>query len=310
MYLIVNAIGPPGVKPAEGDPAQGDADGVDLVRVPEGTPIRLIRDDMANLGFSDVLLDYDDIKVKPRDSDYVNQHMSGPGETTVISEVLFDFMGKPAPFFGYEDVIMDCACDLIDFEGELDVLMENIEVSSEVALSDATSYAVFTSEPVPMDVDSYDDQVRKSLVVSLRNLGLDIPAELGDPTRPVKKVNRKATRTRASGLHNYSRPTHVLDEFGSKSSRTGPVRQVIKNVRHSACDKRVPPAIPRVPAPPVVAMEDIVMSMASPTLQPSPFAIAHQLEYNRRLSTTPGIGSNNYYDNLAPSSHARDYFNT
>ncbi|KIM39138.1 hypothetical protein M413DRAFT_236542 [Hebeloma cylindrosporum] len=219
MFLIVNAIGSPGIKPAEDGPARGDGDGVDLVQVPEGTPIRLIRDDMANLGFSDALLDYNGIKVKPRDSDYVNHHISGPGETTVISEVLFDFMGKPAPFFGYEDVIMDCACDLIDFEGELDVLMEDIEASPGVAPSYATSFAELKSESIPMDVDSYDDQVRRSIVVSLLNLGLDVPPELNGPTRPAKKVNRKATRTRAGGLHNYARPADVLGECGSKCPR-------------------------------------------------------------------------------------------
>jgi hypothetical protein len=55
------------------------------------------------------------------------------------------------------------------------------------------------------------------LAVSFRNLGLDLPVELGSPTRPVKRVIRHATRARAGGLQKYSRPDVVQGEISSKS---------------------------------------------------------------------------------------------
>ena len=197
--------------------------------------------------------------------------MKGPVEVTAIAEVLFDFMGQGIPI-DTEDTIMGSVCDLIDFDGDVDMPMEDIEVSPEVAPSDASPQVSFTrrrtfedafspsddcfvsskklkAEPVPMEVDrqplflpsylnpqytltdiygschnyedafSPDDQVRRDLVVSLRNFGLDVPVELAGPTRPVKKVIRKATRVRAGGLHKYSRPAVVQGEIGSKSPR-------------------------------------------------------------------------------------------
>ena len=198
--------------------------------------------------------------------------MKGPGDVTAIAEALFDFMGQGISVFDTDDTIMDSVCDLINFDGNLDISMEDIEVSSEVAPSDATPQVSFTcrrtfddafspsddgfvsskklkAEPVPMEVDreplflpsysnpqhtfndiyggcrnyedtfSPDDQVRRNLVVSLRNLRLDVPVELAGPTRPVKKVIRKATRARAGGLHKYSGPAVVQGEIGSKSPR-------------------------------------------------------------------------------------------
>jgi hypothetical protein len=102
----------------------------------------------------------------------------------------------------------------------------------------------------------------------------------------------------------------LFDQLG-----TGPARQGIKNVRHSACDERVPLAIPRVPAPPAVEKENIMIPMASSTFPPqfaAPSSTAQHLGYNMLLDAPPSfsyLGSYNY-DNFAPSQTTRDYFNT
>ena len=168
---------------------------------------------------------------------------------TVIAEALFDFMGQGIPVSDAENISMDSVCDLIDFDGDLDIPMEDSEVSPDVTPSNTTppaSCLAFTCrrtfenafspnddcfipskklkvEPVPMEFDceplflpsyptlqcflnditnfiygshrnyedafSPNDQVRRDLVVLLRNLGFNVPAH------PVKKVIPKATRT-------------------------------------------------------------------------------------------------------------------
>jgi hypothetical protein len=50
------------------DGAIGDDGDLDQVP-PEATPITLLRTDMANLSVNEVLLDYEDLKVKPVASD-------------------------------------------------------------------------------------------------------------------------------------------------------------------------------------------------------------------------------------------------
>ena len=189
--------------------------------------------------------------------------MKVPGEATAISEALFDFMGQGISTFDSEDTIMDSVCDLIDFDGDLDIPMEDIKVSSahrrtfEDAFPPSDDSFIplkkLKAEPVPMEVDSeplflpsypttqhtfadatnsiYDhrrnyedafspnDQVQHELALSFRNLGLDLPVELGGPTRPVKKVIRQATRARAGGLHKCSRPDVLQGEIGSKPPR-------------------------------------------------------------------------------------------
>ena len=50
----------------------------------------------------------------------------------------------------------------------------------------------------------------------LRNLGLDVPAELAHPIRCVMKVIQKATRTRGGGLHKYSRPAVIQGQIWFK----------------------------------------------------------------------------------------------
>ena len=57
---------------------------------------------------------------------------------TVIAEALFDFMGQGNPVFDAEDTIMDSVCDLIDFNDDFDIPMEEIGVSPEVTPSNAT----------------------------------------------------------------------------------------------------------------------------------------------------------------------------
>jgi hypothetical protein len=52
--------------------------------------------------------------------------MKGSGEATAISEALFDFVGQGISTFDTEDTIMDSVCDLIDFDGDLDIPMEDI----------------------------------------------------------------------------------------------------------------------------------------------------------------------------------------
>jgi hypothetical protein len=189
--------------------------------------------------------------------------MKGPGEATAISEALFDFVGQGIPIFDPEDTIMESVCDLIDFDGDLDIPMEDIKVSSahrptfEDAFPPSDDSFMpskkLKAEPVPMEVDSEplflpsypttqhpfadatnsiyghrrnykdafspNDQVQHELAVSFRNLGLDLPVELGGPTRPMKKVIRRATRARAGGFHKYSRPDIVQGDIGSKSPR-------------------------------------------------------------------------------------------
>jgi hypothetical protein len=177
--------------------------------------------------------------------------MKGPGEATAISEALFDFVGQGIFMFDTEDTIMDSVCDLIDFDGDLNIPMEDIKVSPtrrrtfEDAFPPSDDSFMppkkLKAEPVPMEVDSEplflpsyptpqghrnyedafspDEQVRRELAVSFRNLGLDLPVELGGPTTPVKKVIRHATRARAGGLQKYSRPDVVQGEIGSKSPR-------------------------------------------------------------------------------------------
>ena len=189
--------------------------------------------------------------------------MNGPGETTAISEALFDFVGQGISTFDSEDTIMDSVCDLIDFDGHLDIPMEDIKVSParrrtfEDAFPPSDDSFMpskkLKAEPVPMEVDceplflppypttqhtfsdatnsiyghrrnyedasSANDQIRRELAVSFSNLGLDFPVELGGPARPVKKIIRQATRTRAGGLHKYSRLDVVQGDIGSKSPR-------------------------------------------------------------------------------------------
>jgi hypothetical protein len=189
--------------------------------------------------------------------------MKGPGEATAISEALFDFVGQGISMFDTEDTIMDSVCDLIDFDGDLDIPMEDIKVSPthHRTFEDAFTPSddsfmpskTLKAEPVPMEVDSEplflpsypttqhafadatnsiyghrrnykdafspNDQVQDELAVSFRNLGLDLPVELGGPTRPMKKVIRRATRARAGGFHKYSRPDVVQGDIGSKSPR-------------------------------------------------------------------------------------------
>jgi hypothetical protein len=86
-----------------------------------------------------------------------------------------------------------------------------MEVDSEPLLP---SYPITQGRRNYEDAFSPDEQVRRELMVSFRNLGLDLPVELGGPTRPVKKVIRHATRTRACGLQKYSRPDVVQGEIG------------------------------------------------------------------------------------------------
>lgn len=69
----------------------------------------------------------------------VNHHMKGPGEVTAIAGILFELVDYVIPIFDTEDTIMDSAYNLIDFDGELDIPMENIEVSSDITPSDATA---------------------------------------------------------------------------------------------------------------------------------------------------------------------------
>ena len=158
---------------------------------------------------------------------------------------------------------MDSVCDLIDFDGGLDIPMEDIKVSParrrtfEDAFPPSDDSFMPSKKlkavPVPMEVDSEpfflpsypithhtfadaknsiyghrhnykdafspNDPVQHELAVSFRNLGLDLPVELGGPTRPMKKVIRRATRTRAGGFHKSSRPDVVQGEIGSKSPR-------------------------------------------------------------------------------------------
>ena len=211
--------------------------------------------------------------------------MKGPGEATAISEALFDFVGQGIPVFDTEDTIMDSVCDLIDFDGDLDIPMEDIKVSParrrtfEDAFPPSDDSFMpskkLKAEPVPMEVDSehlflpsypttqhtfadatnsiyghprnYEgaspsDQSRRELAVSFHNLGLDLPVELGGPTRHVKKVIRQATRTRAGGFHKYSRPDVVQGDIGSKSPREYlyfrplfSILMVIWSTRHWSC---------------------------------------------------------------------------
>jgi hypothetical protein len=85
--------------------------------------------------------------------------MKGPGEATAISEALFDFVGQGISMFDTEDTIMDSVCDLIDFDGDLDIPMEDIKVSPARDAFPPSDDSFMLSkklkaEPVPMEVDS------------------------------------------------------------------------------------------------------------------------------------------------------------
>ena len=67
--------------------------------------------------------------------------MKGPGDVIAIAEALFDFMGQGIPVFDAEDIIMDSVCDLIDFDRDFDIPMEDIEVSPDVTPSNTTPLA-------------------------------------------------------------------------------------------------------------------------------------------------------------------------
>ena len=126
-----------------------------------------------------------------------------------------------------KDIVMDSACDLINFYDEVDVFlpMEDFKVSSsccsnyedEFTLNEsAFMYAKdFDLDLDPMVVDTQGPVLASpEFLRSLRNLNLEVPVELALPARPIRKVIHKATRARAGGRHEAKAPG-----IDSRSSR-------------------------------------------------------------------------------------------
>jgi len=75
--------------PMSGGTQLAVADDDDLDRVPlEATPITLLQTDMANLSVDELLLDYDDLKVKPIASDCMLSPLS------LVSHPVSNFIGN------------------------------------------------------------------------------------------------------------------------------------------------------------------------------------------------------------------------
>ena len=223
-------------------PAIGD---VDLKRyAPEDLLVVSLCSAIANLSLDDPLLPYDDLKLSLPNID-VDHLMDLPASeeaevASFIDEVMDDFCAGFVHLSTTEDIVMDSACDLIDFDGDVSMPMEGIEVPIEPTLphqcndedtfspseEDFMSAKKLDINPDPMAVDSpgsvsaswkasffppdficrrrpsYYEVLspdQQKLLLSVRNLNLEVPPELASQARPVKKVCRKATRARAGG---------------------------------------------------------------------------------------------------------------
>jgi len=164
---------------------------------------------LSNLSLDDLLLPYEDLKLHTPNID-VDYLMGLPAseeaeKASYIREVMGEFGSGFVHASETEDIIMDSACDLINFNDEVFMPMEDVRVSPSccgdyedglpaAGASKLTNYV----DLGPMVVDTpplhYSD-----LLLSLRNLNLKVPAELAPPARPTRKVIRKATRARAGG---------------------------------------------------------------------------------------------------------------
>jgi len=165
---------------------------------------------LSNLSLDDPLLPYEDLKLHTSNID-VDYSMGLPAsEDTEEASYIRDVMDEFGPGLDHvsetEDVIMDSACDLIDFNDEVFMPMEDIKVypsccgDYEDGLPPTTGAFKLTNDIDlgPMVVDTPPLHYSE-LLLSLRNLNLEVPAELDPLARPTRKVIRKATRARAGG---------------------------------------------------------------------------------------------------------------
>jgi len=194
---------------------------------------------ITNLSLNDPLLPYEDLKLSTPNID-VDYLMDLPASetaevTSIIDEIMDDFCTGFIHLSKTVDIVMESACDLIDFDGDVSIPMDGIEVSIETAPRQTNYEDAFSPnegdamsvdiDADPMMIDSpgsvsasrrasffpvnlifrrptYYEVIspdEQSLLLSVRNLNLEVPAELAPEARPVKKVIRKATRTRSGG---------------------------------------------------------------------------------------------------------------
>jgi len=172
---------------------------------------------ISNLSLDDLLLPYEDLKLHTSKID-VDYFMGLPAsEEAESASYIREVMDEFGPGFVHvsetEDIIMDSACDLIDFNDEVLMPMEDVKVSPsccgdyEEGLPQTTGAFTFANDVDlgPMAVDTPPLHYSE-LLVSLRNLNLEVPAELAPLARPTRKVIRKATRARAGGPRDTKAP--------------------------------------------------------------------------------------------------------
>ena len=200
----------------------GDVD--DLKKsAPEDLLIANLCITISNLSLDDPLLPYEDLKLRMPNID-VDYLMGLPAseeaeKASYIDEIMDEFGPGFIHVSETKDIVMDSACDLIDFSDDVDVFMPMEDV--KVSPSCCSGYEdVFTPsegtfmyaqdldlDPDPMVVDTQGPVLASpEFLRALRNLHIEVPAELAPPARPTRKVIRKATRVRAGGQRDVKAP--------------------------------------------------------------------------------------------------------
>ena len=178
---------------------------------------------ISNLSLDDPLLPYEDLRLRIPNID-VDYLMGLPAsEEAEKASYIHEIMDEFGPGFVHvsetKDIVMDSACDLIDFYDDDDVFMpmEDVRVSPSgcsgyedgfTPNEGAFMYAKdLDLDPDPMVVDTQGPGLAfPELLRSLRNLHIEVPAELAPPARPTRKVIRKATRVRAGARRDVKTP--------------------------------------------------------------------------------------------------------
>ena len=211
-------------------PAIGDVD--DLKKcAPEDLSIRNLCITISNLSLDNPLLPYEDLKLSMSyiDVDYL---MGLPASEEVekasyIDDIMAEFGPGFVHFSETQDIVMDSACDLINFYDDVDVFMpmDDVKVSPSCRSNYADGFLssqgafMFSKDldldPDPMVVDTQGSVLASpEFLRSLQNLNLEVPVELAPRVRPTRKVIRKATRARAGGRRDVKAPG-----INSRSSR-------------------------------------------------------------------------------------------
>jgi hypothetical protein len=200
-------------------PGVGDVD--DLKKcAPEDLLIANLCITISNLSLDDPLLPYEDLKLRMPNID-VDCLMGLPAseeaeKASYIDEIMDEFGPGFVHVSEIKDIVMDSACDLIDFYDDVDVFMpmEDVKVSPSCCSGYEDGFAFnegafmyakdLDLDPDPMVVDTV--LATPEFLRSLRNLHIEVPAELAPPARPTRKVIRKATRVRAGGRRDVKVP--------------------------------------------------------------------------------------------------------